>query len=181
MPGFGKMKSVMLVIGLTAVFACTSALAGDAVVDTDDVVVNTNAQAIVEQQQEIRSEAAAGNGRYEDMDESIRQQLFTEQDLVFSMLDGHERSTELSAIDQTRLFNSLESISAIVNRAEDERMICERVRKTGTNRTERVCKTVAQRRAESEQSRRNVDAMQTRNGRCVTACGESRHNAADGW
>ena len=149
--------------------------------DQPQVVVNTDARAIVAQQQEIREEALAGEGRYGDMPEADRRRLLSEQDKVLAMLEGKERSTELSQIDQTILFNSLESISAIINRAEDDRMVCERVRRTGTNRAERVCMTVAQRREAAQESRRSYEAVQTRNSRCVTACGEASHGSAEGW
>lgn len=149
--------------------------------DQPDVVVNTDARAIIAQQHEIREEALAGEGRYGEMSEPDRRRLMSEQDKVLELLEGKERSTELSQIDQTILFNSLESISAIVNRAEDDRMVCERVRRTGTNRAERVCMTVAQRREEAQRSRQSYEAVQTRNARCATACGESSHGSVEGW
>lgn len=149
--------------------------------DEPQIVVNTDATAIVAQQQEIREDALAGKGVYGDLSERDRRRLMAEQDKVLALLEGKERSTELSQIDQTILFNSLESISAIVNRAEDERMVCERVRATGSNRAERVCMTVAQRREAAQRSQRSMEAVQTRNSRCVTACGDAAHGAAEGW
>lgn len=116
------------------------------------VVVDTRADLIRDQQEEIRREANAKRGRYRDMDKQTRARLLGEQDKVFALLDGKASSRDLSRQDQLALFNSLETISAIVNRAEDERMICERTRQTGTNVSQTICKTVAQRRAERERA-----------------------------
>ncbi len=149
--------------------------------DAPQIVVNTDARAIVAQQQEIREDAVAGKGVYGDLSERDRRRLMAEQDKVLALLEGKERSTELSQIDQTALFNSLESISAIVNQAEDERMVCERVRPTGSNRAERVCMTVAQRREAARRSQQSMDAVQTRNSRCGTACGDAGQGNAEGW
>lgn len=134
--------------------------------------INTNAREIVAQQHAIRAEVQAGTGRYKDMPQNKRNDLLSRQDRVLRMLDGRELSTELSQSQQLELINELEAISALVNQAEDERMICERVRPMGSNRPTRVCKTVAQRRAEQS----GVEsAFGTRNQKCIAPC-----EAADG-
>jgi hypothetical protein len=155
---FGLMVAVLaLLLAPTTVFA------------TDNVLVNTDAGAIVaQQQQEIREQAMARKGRYKDMGEQTRNDLFAKQDLVLGLLEGKQRSTELSELDQTTLFNSLEAIQAIVNNAEDERMVCRRERPTGSHRPQNVCKTVAQMRAEREQSQ---GALSNRDVRC-SSCGD---------
>lgn len=142
----------------------------------DDVIVNTDARAIVKQQNEIRGQAEAREGRYRDLDDRAHARLRSHQDTVFSLLEGRERSSELNQRDQTRLFNSLEAISAIINRAEDDRMVCERIRPTGTNRPLRVCKTVAQRREEAELARE----VRPTNARCETSC-LSTSGRPEGW
>ena len=45
---------------------------------------------------------------------------------------------------------------------DDERMVCERRKVLGSNRPERVCKTVAQRREEKERARADMDRLQRR-------------------
>ncbi|MGO1719302.1 MAG: hypothetical protein ACTHZI_03820 [Luteimonas sp.] len=147
-----------------------------AAIANDQVLVSTDAQAIISQQQEIREEAVARNGRYRDMEESARSSLLAEQDKVLELLEGKERSTDLSQIDQTILFNSLEKISAIVNQAEDERMVCRRERTTGSHRVQNICKTVAQLRDEREQSQ---SALGNRDIRCDN-CG-SDMTRPEGW
>ena len=109
---------------------------------------NTDAKAILEQQAGIRTEAMNKKGRYKDMDESKRQELFAHQDKVNRMLDGVASTTELPETDQIVVFNSLEAIEAIINQAEEERLVCSRVKPAGSNLPTTVCKTVAQLREE---------------------------------
>lgn len=111
---------------------------------------NLSASAIREQQKQIRSDAEARTGRYKDLSETKRGELFARQDKVSALLKDVQLTTELKERDQIELFNALESIQAIVNAAEDDRLICERKRPTGSNRTQTLCRSVAQRRAERE-------------------------------
>jgi hypothetical protein len=109
---------------------------------------NTDAKTILDQQAGIRTEAMNKKGRYKDMAETKRQELFAHQDKVNRMLEGVGSTTDLPEKDQITVFNSLEAIEAIINQAEDERMVCTRVKPVGSNRPQTVCKTVAQLREE---------------------------------
>ncbi|RPE76997.1 hypothetical protein EDC50_2250 [Vulcaniibacterium tengchongense] len=123
----------------------------------------TDSEAILAQQRQIRAEAMAGKGRFKDLDPARRSELFAQQDEVTRLLTGTSRTSELSETDRIAVFNALEAVEAIVNQAEDERMVCERHKPVGSNRLQTVCKTVAQRRAERE-------AASTRGGvQCVDA------------
>jgi hypothetical protein len=52
------------------------------------------------------------------------------------------------------VFNDQESANAILTRAaEDSRMVCKRVKRTGSNFTTNYCRTIAQQRREAEASR----------------------------
>lgn len=155
--GGNSMKKALL-CGLALAFASAWALASD----DSPIMVETDAAAILAQQQQIREDVSRNSARYSGLDPSARSQLQADQDVVFRLLEGRERSTELSPSDQSELFNRLESISAIINRAEDERMVCERTRPIGSNRPVNVCKTVAQRRAERESALRDRGNRDTR-------------------
>lgn len=102
------------------------------------------------QQAEIRAGAEAGKGRYKDMPAATRQALFAEQAKVLKLLEGKKVETELTENDKMQVFNALESIEAIVNQAEDERVVCKREKATGSNRLTSVCRTVAQMREDRE-------------------------------
>ncbi len=120
--------------------------------------------AIVAQQTQMRAEAQAGTGRYKDMPQAQRDDLVRRQAAVLQLVEGRRSTDELDPQRRTDLFNELEAIEAIVNRAEDERMVCEYRKAIGSNRKERVCKTVAQRRKEQEEAR----SMMGRATRCGT-------------
>lgn len=118
---------------------------------------NLDASAIREQQKQIRADAEAGKGRYAKLSPKQRQELFHQQERVGQLLDANvQNTTELPESDQVALFNALESIEAIVNNAEKERMICERHKPVGTNRPRTVCRTAAQRAAERDASQERV-------------------------
>lgn len=150
------------VIALALAFS--TAQAGDS-----QIRINTNAQEIIAQQHEIRADAEAGEGRYKDMDAVTMKQLRDHQEVVLGLLEGHERSTDLPREDQMTVFNSLEAISAILNQAEEDRMICRRERTVGSRFATEVCKTVGERRAETRDAR---DRMTERGTFCSGAnCG----------
>jgi flagellar motility protein MotE (MotC chaperone) len=113
--------------------------------------------AITSQQAEIRSEVMAGTGRYKDMPASTRDELLSRQSALLRMLDGKVSSNDLSEDEAFQAFNTLEWIEATINNTEDERMVCNREKTLGSNRLTRVCKTVAQIKAEKAAARLNFD------------------------
>jgi hypothetical protein len=124
---------------------------------------NLDAGTIRTQQQQIRSEAQARTGRYAKLSPKQQRELMHQQDRVMQLLGSDvANTTELSELDQVALFNSLEAIEAIVNNAEDERLVCERHKPVGTNRPRTVCKTAAQRAAARQASQdRVIERTQT--------------------
>lgn len=114
---------------------------------------------IFNQQQQIRSGVESGTGRYKDMPKNTRDQLLTKQDMLFSMLDGKRTTDELSEQQKIQAFNTLEWIEATVNQAEDDQMVCERRPILGSNRKERVCRTMAQMKREREAARAQIESQ----------------------
>jgi phosphoenolpyruvate carboxylase len=118
---------------------------------------NLDADAIREQQKQIRADVEARKGIYRRLNEAQRTRLLQQQDKVDGLLPGNvQATTELSEADRIALFNALETIEAIVNNTGDERMVCERHKPTGSKRPTTVCKTVAQRKAEREAGQQRV-------------------------
>ena len=132
------------------------------------ILVETDAAAILAQQQEIREGAASGTGRYKGLKPEVREQLAREQDTVQRLLSGRAKSTELPPAAQMELFNALEAISAIVNKAEDDRLVCRSHKPTGSNRKITTCQTVAQIRA---QRQRDQDTLNRRDQQCTDGWG----------
>lgn len=116
-----------------------------------------DAAAIRAQQQQIRADAEARKGRYAKLPDAKRTDLYRRQDRVDTLIKDVTLTTELDETRRIELFNNLEAISAIVNQAEDERMICQRHRPIGSNRPTTICKSVAQRRADREFAERNTN------------------------
>ena len=132
------------------------------------VLVETDATAILAQQAEIRAGAAAREGRYKNLKQEQLDQLSREQDTVQRLLAGRTRTTELPQAAQLEVFNALEAISAIVNKAEDDRLVCRSHKPTGSNRKVTTCQTVAQIRA---QRQRDQDTMGRRDQQCTDGWG----------
>lgn len=110
------------------------------------------------QQAELRTAAKVGTGVFEHMSESSRREMFSRQEHLLALIEGKQTPDELGPNEKVAVFNALESIEAIINRAEDKRIVCRRERVTGSNRKVRVCKSVAQLRREREESRDNLDS-----------------------
>lgn len=133
------------------------ALASSGTAIAMDSNAGIRADTILTQQRGIRDEATAGKGRYKDMDESSRSDLFAKQAIVFRLLEGKQNSNELSEPQRVELFNALEAIEAAINKAKDEQLVCEFKRQVGSNRPQKVCKTHAQRAKEREESEKGFN------------------------
>lgn len=132
---------------------------------------------IKQEQQELRQKVLAGKGAYKDIDAEVRLDLLDKQETVMRLLEGRKSTSELTPPDQVALVNTLGIIAAIVEKAEDERMVCRREKMTGSNRPETICKTVAQLRQEREEADKFLTSP--RNASCMTQCGEKM--GAEGW
>lgn len=117
---------------------------------------------ILQNQEQIRGDAKAGEGIYKDMPERTREDLLSRSTRLSALLEGKEWA-DLNDEQQIEVFNSLEWINAAVMKAEDERLVCEQKKRPGSNLTFKVCKTVAMRRRESESAKKAVDAL----GQCT--------------
>ncbi len=124
--------------------------------DSAQASSNLDAAAIRSQQQQIRADAEARNGRYKDMPDSKRNDVFRRQGQVEGPLGNVQSITELDETRRIQLFDHLEAISANINADDDERMICERSKPLGSTCPTTVCKTVAQRRDEREAGQREM-------------------------
>ena len=108
---------------------------------------------LLSQQHEIRKQVLEQTGRYEEMPAIKRDAILAEQNKLFRLLEGKTSTSELGPVQQTEVFNALEAISGAINNTEDERIVCERVKKTGSHQVTRVCKSVAQIRADMERAK----------------------------
>lgn len=99
---------------------------------------------ILAQQRQIRADMEARTGRYVDMPRSTRKRILVDQQRLAALLEGKADTTQLdpSALDE--VVSLLASIDAAVNRTGDERLICTREARIGSNYMTRVCRTPSQ-------------------------------------
>ena len=114
---------------------------------------------IRKQQTDLREAARAGSGVFEELPGADRTRLVEHQDAVLTMIEGKQDVEDLDEPVRMDVFNRLEEIRALVEKAEDSRVVCEYKKKVGTHMKARVCQTVAERRREREQA---VDIMNQR-------------------
>lgn len=108
------------------------------------------------QQAQILAGVQAKSGIYASLTEREREQLLTRQARMLKMIEGKQMSAELVEAEKIELFNTLEWIEAVVNHADDDRMVCERRTVVGSNLKQRVCMTIAQKRIASDLARENL-------------------------
>ena len=114
--------------------------------------------AVRTQQAEIRIGVESRTGIYKQLSESDRDLLLREQTQLLRIIDDKRTADDLELPQRIAVFNSLEQIEALVNKAEDERMVCEYTKKIGSQRKTRVCRTVAQLREHREMIRSQIDS-----------------------
>lgn len=112
------------------------------------------------EQAEILARVKAKTGAFADISARDREQMVERQMRMLKMIEGKKTSAELQETEKLELSRTLEWIDVTVKRADDERMICERVRVLGSNMKERVCMTVAQKREAGERARDEMTRSQ---------------------
>ncbi len=127
---------------------CSSAFAAD-VVSID----STPAQIRIAQG-DLRQAIERKSSNYSHFTDDERKAIFARQDEVLSLIDGKQDIAELGPDGRIALANALEAVKASLARAEDNRMICERIKPLGSNRPQNKCISVGQRRRMREEAQR---------------------------
>lgn len=111
---------------------------------------------IVVQQSHLRAMVLAGRGPFKDLTANDRDALIKTQTRVLEMLDGHASIDELLVDEKIELFNHLESVKAAVNKATDDRQVCERTKVIGSNRYRLLCMNVSDYREYKQQAQKTL-------------------------
>lgn len=151
---------------VAALAATTWTVAGDPVPSND--AASTSIASIVAQQTELRAKVMAKRGAFRDMSEGDRHRLLAHQNRILELLKGRDSLDGLRAEERVEVFNHLESVKAAVARAEDERLICERTRLTGTHRYSVVCITGREHREHKENARKSLRTVMKCQDGCVS-------------
>lgn len=99
---------------------------------------------ILAQQREIRAGMDTRTDGYADMPRSTRKAILADQDRLAALLEGKADTSQLDPSSRDEVVSLLASIDAAVNRSGDERLICTREARTGSNYMTRVCRTPSQ-------------------------------------
>lgn len=152
------MKSV--VIALAALL-----IAGVAVAKSSDKYgheeVTFDPKVFSEQQKELAREVKNGE-RYAELSNSDRRTVLDSLGALDRLMGGISSIDELTENEKLRVFNLQETINTLLtDAAEGSRLICTRETKTGSHRSVNVCRTVAQREREREDSLNYVRGVNT--------------------
>lgn len=121
---------------------------------SDNIEIGSSPAQIRDAQTQLREAIEAKRGNYAHFSDEERREIFARQDDVLAAIEGRQAIDELSNDERVRLANALSAVDAAVNKAEDNRMICERIKPIGSNRPQNKCMTVGQRRKLREDAQR---------------------------
>lgn len=111
----------------------------------------------------------AATKEFDALSRTEREQLAAAQAEIRGALDGKESMAELDDAGRLTVFNAHEKVLALVNKAEDERLICTQKKRLGSHRHQLECRTVAQIRESREGGKREL--LRTRTCDPRTGCG----------
>jgi len=111
---------------------------------------------ILSTQHDLRDRLEKRSGDYARYDDNAIRKMERAQDRIFQMLAGVTSLDQLNPTQKVDLSNALDEVKAVLLAKDDQRMICHIERKIGSNLSERRCETVAQRRANAEEARREM-------------------------
>lgn len=112
--------------------------------------------AVMEKQDQIRRDLSAGKAGFDTLSADKRRELLSRQDALIGIIDGR-RYEDLSAEERAKASGEIAWIESVTNQVADERQVCERVKKAGSNRVERVCMTVQQKREAQQRAQRTFE------------------------
>lgn len=106
---------------------------------------------------------------FDALSRTEREQLAAAQAEIRGALDGKTSMAELDDAGRISVFNAHEKVLVLVNKAEDERLICTQKKRLGSHRHQLECRTVAQIRESREGGQREL--LRTRTCDPSTGCG----------
>ncbi|TXI50640.1 MAG: hypothetical protein E6Q50_04935 [Lysobacter sp.] len=125
---------------------CLAATLSFSVVADDAIVIDGTPQSLRAAQDALQRDLAAKKGDYAHLTDDEKQTILSKQSMVYSLIEGRTTFDGMREDEKVRLVNAVEEVRALVAKAEDSRMVCERVKVIGSNRPQNKCMTVAERR-----------------------------------
>ena len=120
----------------------------------DAIVIESTPAQIRAAQAEQRLAIERKSGNYAQFTDDERKTIFAKQDAVSALIEGKQTVEELGPDGKIALVNALAAVDAAVTRAEDNRLICERIKPVGSNRPQNKCISVGERRRQRDAAQR---------------------------
>ena len=109
---------------------------------------------IVREQRSLQSQVQERRGAYRDMAASDHARLLAAQSELLQLAEGESSFETMQPERRERVEGLLQEIRASVARAEDERVICRKEKRSGSHVAQTQCRTAAQIRLERENARK---------------------------
>lgn len=142
------------VLALSTVLVLASLVSAPAFANSPFAATASDAAEFRAQAADVRSSMKPG-GRYADVSVKDQQLIGKQLDRLQEIYDKRGENP-ITPRQQTAIVNATSEINALLTGDEDQRVICEQVKKTGSNRPERVCQTMAQKKASREESKKTL-------------------------
>jgi hypothetical protein len=147
------MSCFMRVLSLAAL--CLAASLSFSSFADDSIVLTWTPQSLRTAQDALKRDLSANKSEYGHLTQQEKQAILSKQAPIYAMIDGRTSFDTLNDDDKRRLANAIEEVRALVAKAEDSRMICERVRVIGSNRPQNKCITAGERRRIREKAQQD--------------------------
>lgn len=147
---------------LAALVLCAAlpAFAGDV-----PTVNNMSVQQFLDYHDDVARRATTKD--FEALSRSDKEKLSAAQGEIRQALAGKASMADLDDAAKLKVFNAHEQVIALVNRAENERMVCVQKKRLGSHRHQLECRTVAQIKEDRDAARN----ARLRSGTCDPSLG----------
>lgn len=144
-----------------SIAVCSMAIAPASVMAKEAFDLSATSAAEFRQQADaLRNELKAG-GKYASLSPKDKEQIGKQLEVLQDLYDDREAGKRFGKRDEVKLVNASEEINGLLSGDEDDRLVCQQERRLGTNRTERVCMTVAERRERREEAAKELRNQRT--------------------
>mgnify|MGYP003583468508 CR=1 FL=1 len=143
-------RNRVLAVALLAATAWATTAVADETVKPFDVASE------MANQDRIRRDVQVGAAGFSELSQDKRRELTERQDNLSRLIDGRSYA-ELSQTERMQASSDIDWINKTARDAADNRLVCERTRKSGSNRIERVCTTAREQREAREKATKAME------------------------
>ena len=148
-----KLRALVFCLALAAAGAVSAAKAPPPSVDAGREDLGAQRAAVLQEMEK--------GERFAEISEADKAQVFAALDRMEKLLAGR-RIGDLPEADKVALINDQELVNALLTKANrDSRMQCKREKRVGSHRTTSTCRTVAEWRRASQQSREDIETRRS--------------------